>query len=284
MNLYFDNSTTSYPKPPEVGAAMLYCINNLKGSYSRGFSNDSQKIAEVFFETKELLSKIINAESSENIIFTPNATTATNTILNGLSLKNKRVIISPLEHNAIMRYLYNNKIKYDILPSNPDGSIIPEKISNYIKKNTALIIINHTSNVNGVIQDISQIKKYVTNTPILIDAAQSIGVEKIDVLNWDIDYLVWTGHKGLLGPSGTGGFYIKNPQTIKPFIYGGTGSVSDSFCMPDFIPDKFEAGTPNIPGIFGLHAALKNKPKSIDKSLILDFIDSLKKETDFNIF
>ena len=339
MNLYFDNSTTSFPKPQQVGEAMSFCINNMKGSYGRGFTKDSKKIAEIFFETREIIKNIINAKTEENIIFTPNATTAINTILSGLFLQNtychserseesrrcfvpqhdrlchserseesrrcfvpqhdklchsecseeshypfKKVLISPLEHNSVMRFLHNHQIKYDVLPSDINGRILFENAPNYIKKDTSLIIVNHTSNVNGVVQDISQIKKYAPNIPILIDAAQSMGVENIDVSNWDIDYLVFTGHKGLLGPSGTGGFYIKNPETIQPFIYGGTGSLSDSFNMPDFTPDKFEAGTPNIPGIFGLHAALSNKPKPFDKQIVYDFIDFIKKKTSYNIF
>ena len=298
MNKYFDNSATSYPKDPLVAETVATCLRDIKGSFSRGHTKDSIRIAEVFFETREMLAKLFNADKSENIIFTQNATMAMNNVLFGLDLYKKHVLVSPLEHNCVMRpleFLRKSKIlKYNILPANPDGSIIYEKIKKQIKKNTALIVINHTSNVNGLTQDINQIRKYIGNIPLLIDAAQSAGHENIDISKADIDYLVFTGHKGLYGPCGTGGFYLKDLNSLKSFVYGGTGSRSDSFDMPEFTPDKFEAGTPNIPGIFGLWAALKALPAltscqseisaTITSVPINSFIDFLKSKTDFEIY
>jgi cysteine desulfurase family protein len=280
MNLYFDNATTSFPKPPQVAEKMAYCLNNVKESYGRGFSKET---AEVFFETRELLKKLFNADKSENIIFTMNATQAINTILNGLNLIGKRVLVSPLEHNSVMRFLHAHSIKYDVLPVGSDGRIIPEKITDFIKPDTALIIVNHVSNVNGVIQDITAIKKSAKHTPILVDAAQSAGCIPINIQKSKIDYLVFSGHKNLFGPTGTGGFYVQNSEKLTPMIYGGTGSSSTTEIMPTFTPDKFEAGTPNIAGIYGLHAALTNHPGYIDPETVKDFIEFIKTKTSFNV-
>ena len=288
MNLYFDNSSTSFPKPPEVALAMKDCISNVMGNYSRGENYSNLLIAERFYETRTMLSEMFNISHSENVIFTQNATLGMNTILFGLDLRDKHVLISPLEHNCVMRPLeylrQNNNLQYEILPSEKDGSIKIGSIIKSIKKNTALIIVNHVSNVNGVTQDISKIKGVAPDISLLIDAAQSAGSERIDVSSWGIDYLVFTGHKSLFGPSGTGGFYIKKPETIKSFIYGGTGSVSDSLDMPSFTPDKFEAGTPNIPGIFGLWAALRHQPKTFDKMPLYKFINEIRAYPELNVY
>ena len=288
MNKYFDNASTSFPKPDIVVETMVDCIKNIMGSYNRGSTKNNIHIAEIFFETRELLANLFNADKSENIIFTQNATTAMNQILFGINLYKKHVLVSPLEHNCVMRPLEflkkNNIIKYSILPANPDGSIILEKIKSQIKKKTALIVINHASNVNGIIQNIQNIRKYVDDIPLLIDAAQSAGISNIDIKNSGIDFLVFTGHKALYGPTGTAGFYIKNPECMKPLVYGGTGSNSDSFDMPTFTPDKFEAGTQNIPGIFGLWAALKTlSPIQNHLPIVTNIIEFLKKNTDFDI-
>lgn len=288
MNLYFDNAATSFPKPDIVAETVFDCLKNIKGNYGRGSSKENIKIAEVFYETRELLAKLFNIKKSENIIYTLNASSAMSTILFGLNLQNKQVLISPLEHNCVMRpleYLKNHGIlEYDFLPSKKDGKIIATEIKKHIKSNTALIIINHESNVNGLIQDIASIRNQVPDIPLLIDSAQSAGLETINVTELDIDFLVFTGHKGLFGPTGTGGFYVKNSQLLKPLIFGGTGSRSDSLQMPDFNPDKFEAGTPNIPGIFGLWSALKNPPPKTDKPMIRNFIHFLKNNSNFNVF
>ena len=259
MNKYYDNASTSYPKPDIVAETVANTIKNVQGNHARGYSKDSLLIAETFYETREKLTKLFNAEKSENIIFTANATSAINTILFGLNLYKKHILVSPLEHNAVIRplhFLQKSKIlTYSFLPANPDGSIIFDKLKKHLKKNTALIVINHVSNVTGLIQNIKLLKKY-TDIPLLVDAAQSAGQIDIDITKSGIDYLVFTGHKALHGPTGIGGFYIQNPDTIKPLIYGGTGSSSGTLDLPKFTPDRFESGTPNIPGIFGLLVAL----------------------------
>ncbi|MGM0377394.1 MAG: aminotransferase class V-fold PLP-dependent enzyme, partial [Bacteroidota bacterium] len=152
-------------------------------------------------------------------------------------------------------------IRWRILPSDSDGKINPEKISQVVNKNTRLIVINHQSNVNGVIQPMAEIKKYKGDLPLVVDVTQSLGSIPVRGDEWGADFLAFTGHKGLLGPAGTGGFYVRFPDRLNPLCFGGTGSRSESFEMPLFSPDKFEAGTHNTVGLAGLLAALQNRPE-----------------------
>jgi cysteine desulfurase family protein len=294
MNLYFDNSTTSFPKPKTVIDTVAGCLCDISGSYARGITDSNIKIAEIFYQTRELLSELFHADCSDNLIFCANATTAINTILMGLNLRDKHILISPLEHNAVMRPIEflkkNANITYDMLPADTDGKINLSVIASKIQKNTALCIINHVSNVNGLIQDIASIKKHIPDIPLLVDAAQSAGVHHIDVGESHVDYLVYTGHKGLLGPTGIGGFYVREPKTLKPLVYGGTGSMSNSLDMPDFAPDIFEAGTPNTVGIFGLWAALRERKESgvsgdsECSEMVRDVIDFVQNQTDLDVY
>jgi len=290
LNLYFDNASTSFPKPQMVSESIKFYLEKVPGSYGRGFTASHKLIAEVFYESRELLTTLFHADKSEKIIITPNATISLNTILFGLDLRNKHVLISQFEHNSVLRPLNHLRqtvgLTYDFLNCDVDGSIILDDLPRQIRKNTSLIIVNHVSNVTGLIQNIHQVKKYVPGLPLVVDAAQSAGLEHIDIEEGQIDYLVFTGHKSLLGPSGIGGFYLKNPASIKPFYYGGTGSFSDSDDMPMFIPDRFEAGTQNITGILGLRASLNYliNQTGHDKKELFELLEFLKKETLFRVY
>lgn len=287
MNLYFDNAATSFPKPIEVAERINFCLTKISGSYGRTNSGSAMEIAEVFFDTREILANLFKIDRAENIFFTMNATMAMNTILKGIDLKDKHILVSNLEHNCVMRPLeYLRKefnVQYDFLLSDEDGLIIAEEIPKQLKKNTALIIVNHESNVNGVIQDIVSVKRYAGSVPVLVDGAQSAGQIDLDLKKADIDYFVFTGHKSLLGPTGIGGFYAKNPEKIQALLYGGTGSFSESLDMPDFSPDKFEAGTPNIIGVYGLNAALKAHKKTNYRDFVDLLSNGLSLNTDYKI-
>ncbi|HQN72980.1 MAG TPA: aminotransferase class V-fold PLP-dependent enzyme [bacterium] len=263
MNKYFDNGATSFPKPPEVAEEIARYLNEIGGTYGRSYHSKAIQVSKIVEETRNMFAKMINAHNSSNIVFTHNATHGINTVLKGLNLKNCEVAVSVLEHNAVMRPLTaiaeQNSIKIRFIPSFSDGLIDVSKVSEVITEKTALVVVNHMSNVNGVIQPVEEIKEIIGDKPILVDAAQSGGHIKIDVLK-GLDFVAFTGHKGLLGPTGTGILYIRNPEMLDSFIEGGTGSRSESVEMPQFMPDKFEAGTPNIAGIFGLRAALMNRP------------------------
>lgn len=264
MNLYFDNASTSFPKPKEVGEYInLYLSQGGtygRAAYPRVFS--SSKVVE---ETREILSKIVGTSLISNIIFTYNSTHALNTLIQGFRYKHKQILVSPLEHNAVGRpieYLRQNEsVAYGIMPHYSDGLINLEELKKVNLSKIDLVIVNHISNVNGLIQPIKDIKQIIGEIPLIVDASQSLGKVSINVDEWGIDMLAFTGHKGLMGPTGIGGFFIRDENLVRPLIFGGTGSNSDKLLMPDYCPDKFEAGTQNIMGIYGLYGGLKHQPK-----------------------
>ncbi|MBN1499012.1 MAG: aminotransferase class V-fold PLP-dependent enzyme [Spirochaetes bacterium] len=270
MNLYFDNSATSFPKPPQVAEAVEFYLNRLGGPYGRSAYSRSVSVSAEVEKCRDLLAEMLNAGDSSKIIFTPNATQAINIVLKGKNLSGTKILISHLEHNAVMRTLKHLQNTAGIIPvyfpSEKDGRIIPEKIHEVLSPEICLAVVNHQSNVNGVIQPAEEIKKQLGSIPLLTDMAQSAGKNKISADKSGIEYIALTGHKSLFGPTGTGALFIKNPELITPLIHGGTGSRSDSTDMPEFCPDMFEAGTLNIAGIFGLSASLQNLPHSLHTS------------------
>ncbi len=279
-NTYFDNAATSFPKPPEVAEGMARYLNEVGGPYGRSAYGRVLNVARIVEETRDLLAQRIGASDGDHLVFTSNATEALNTVLRGFPFKDSHVLVSPLEHNAVMRPLWalhtSGLLEFDVLPHFPDGAIDITRMSEMIRHNTHLVIVNHQSNVNGVVQDIGRIKKELGTIPLLVDASQSCGHERIDLDGWGVDYLALTGHKGLLGPTGTGALFLRDPSSVSPFRYGGTGSRSEEYEMPDYMPDRFEAGTPNIAGVFGLREALLHTPEyGHTRKEYLAFIDRL---------
>lgn len=264
MNTYFDNASTSFPKPPQVAQAISHYLTVNGGTYGRASYGRIVETARMVEACREKMTQILGVAKSDNICFTANATTAINTILQGIINTPTTIYTTSLEHNAVMRPLTdmvkNGLVTHQILPSHSDGVVDADNLPQI--DDNSLIIINHQSNVSGVIQPIAAIRQKAPQAKLLIDTTQSLG--SVDVMGdaWQADYIAFTGHKGLLGPSGIGGFYVREPESLKPFIMGGTGSNSDSFEMPSFMPDKFEAGTPNIVGIAGLLGALENTPQT----------------------
>ncbi|MCG8569233.1 MAG: aminotransferase class V-fold PLP-dependent enzyme [Spirochaetes bacterium] len=265
MNTYYDNGATSFPKPHEVSQAISRYLTDLGGPYGRSYYQRAIKVSETVESCRDLIAEKIGVSESEKVIFTSNATQGINIVLKGMNLNGKKIYLSPLEHNAVTRPVHRlideKEVEIDYLPGLKDGRIDIDKMKNLDYSQTGLIIINHQSNVNGVIQPIDRVKEIVKDLPVLIDAAQSCGHTGIDAEKNQLDFVAFTGHKSLLGPTGTGGIYIKNPDPLPPLMEGGTGSRSENCEMPDFLPDKFEAGTPNIAGIFGLQAALIHAPQ-----------------------
>lgn len=265
-NGYFDNGATSFPKPPQVAEAVALYLNTIGGPYGRSAHSRALDVARAVEDTREQIASLIGTEEAQRVVFAPNATHALNIILQGFVKDSQRVLISPLEHNAVMRPLTmlqkQKKVSIVQLPHCADGTVDVSRIQSVLKPDISLVIVNHQSNVNGIVQPIQEIKAAIGEIALLVDAAQSLGKAEVKVDEWGIDFLAFTGHKGLLGPTGTGGAYIGKNCSISPLVYGGTGSKSESFAMPDFFPDCFEAGTPNIAGIFGLGAALHHPPAS----------------------
>ncbi|MFI3262396.1 MAG: aminotransferase class V-fold PLP-dependent enzyme [Rikenellaceae bacterium] len=290
LNLYYDNAATSFPKPKEVADAMCRYINECGGTYGRAAYRRVVDATLLVEECRDSIAELIDADS-ESIFFTHNATHAANLVLQGINFTENDVIaISPLEHNAIMRpleYLYKEKgVKYIVTPHESDGLIKTHELEQFLVENKVkMLILNHQSNINGVIQHLSEICRIAKhcNVLVLVDATQSIGSSRVDVKYLELDFLIFTGHKNLLGPTGVGGAYIKDYSLVKPLIYGGTGSNSDSYIMPTHAPDIFEAGTPNISSIAGLHAALTaSKPKYHKFTNFLDLITEIKNIENLN--
>lgn len=257
--LYFDNSATSFPKPPEVNDSISSYLAS-GGTYGRGAYPRIFEATGMVEDAREKVGEILGVNKPENVVFTSGSTEAINIIIKGLDLNNKRILVSPMEHNAVMRPLHaitlQQNTKYSILEHFSDGTIDIKRIKDQLDSDVALVVINHQSNVNGIIQPIGDIKKEIGNIPILIDASQSAGATEINATRDCLDFVAFTGHKGLLGPTGSGGFYVAEPDLLSPLFHGGTGSNSDSYEMPESMPDRFQPGTPNLVGIAGLFGAL----------------------------
>lgn len=291
LNKYFDNSSTSFPKPKEVIDAVSEFLSNGGGTYGRASYGRVLNSTSIVEQCRDLLADTWNISSAENLFFCHNATTASNTIIRSLPLhKDKQVYVSAMEHNCVMRPLVERCVKegieWKVLPSCSDGRVDVEALDGIDFETVSLVVINHTSNVNGIIQPIGAISKKINaRAEIMIDATQSAGCCEIDVDGWEVDYLFFSGHKGLLAATGTGGFYARRPDAIAPLITGGTGSNSHSFLMPDIYPDKFEAGTPNIVGICSLLAALENRPVPLHERIdFFDFISEVSNIDGIKIF
>ncbi|MDI3527268.1 MAG: hypothetical protein PWR03_1451 [Tenuifilum sp.] len=260
LNLYFDNAASSFPKPLEVAEYTRMYLER-GGTYGRGAYDRVINVSRTVEETRFLLSQLMGTSLFENVIFTHNSTHAINIVLQGFKYKFKRVLISPLEHNAVTRPIEHLRekigLKFDVIPHKSDGQISLEELGQLDLNRYDLCIINHISNVNGVIQPISKVKQVIGNLPLLVDASQSAGYFELEADKWNVDFIALTAHKGLMGPTGVGCLFIRNTELVSPLMFGGTGSRSDSFLMPEHLPDRYEPGTPNILGIYGLNGALK---------------------------
>ncbi len=260
MKIYLDNAATTFPKPPEVYTSMMNYMMNIGTNPGRGVSTASLAGNRVVLNCRYAIMDFFHFDKVENVIFTPNITTSLNTLIKTSVRKGWHVITSSMDHNATLRPLNSLSekgiIELDIVPCSKEGFINIDDFINTIKPNTKLVVLSHASNIIGSIQPLEAIGKICKNRNIffVIDAAQTAGVLPLDFYKLNCNALAFTGHKSLLGPQGTGGFLIddKLNQQCIPFIEGGTGSLSSSIVQPDFLPDKFESGTLNAPGIAGL--------------------------------
>lgn len=261
--IYLDNAATSYPKAPGVAERMADYILNIGANVNRGAYDLSYGAENTVYETRELLCELFNFNKPENVIFTKNVTESLNVLIKGLLRAGDHAIVSSMEHNAVMRPLnsLDHKIEYTVVSCNVLGELATEDLECSIKPNTKAIIMTHASNVCGTILDLEKVGAICQkhNLFFIIDGAQTAGFLDMDFQKLNADSIGFTGHKGLLGPQGIGGFIINDrlAQEIHSLIEGGTGSLSDTEQQPNFMPDKFEAGTLNIPGIYGLNTSLK---------------------------
>lgn len=260
--VYMDNGATSFPKAPGVAESMSDYILNVGTNVNRGAYSSSFKAENIIYETRELLCELFCFNKPENVIFTKNITESMNVLIKGLLKEKDHVIVSSMEHNAVMRPLNSlNKVEYTKVLCSKTGELSIEDVENSVKPNTKAIIMTHASNVCGTILDLEKVGQLCRkhNLFFIIDSAQTAGSIDIDINKLNADAIGFTGHKSLLGPQGIGGFIVNDRinNEITTLIEGGTGSLSDREIQPDYMPDKFESGTLNIPGIYGLNASLK---------------------------
>lgn len=261
--IYFDNAATSYPKPECVFMAVKSYFEDIGANAGRASHRRAHDASKLVFEAREVVAELINVRDSSRIVFTQGATESINLAIFGLRLNEEdHIITSSIEHNSVMRPLRylekEKKIMIDIIKCDRSGQLNPSDVESKITKKTKLIIINHASNAIGTILSIKEIGKIArrNNIPFLVDAAQTIGCLPINVEQDNIDLLAFSGHKGLLGPQGIGCLYIGEGIELNPLKFGGTGSHSQFEVQPDFLPDKYESGTLNLPGIAGLKAGI----------------------------
>lgn len=288
MNLYFDNASTSFPKPPEVAGEIARYLNDVGGTYGRAAYPRIVEATGMVERCRDAVATLMGVGDASKIAFTGGATMAINTVLQGFGLpRGARALVSPLEHNAVMRPLNALGAEVQVLPSFADGFVNVERLRDVETDGVALVVINHQSNVNGVVQPLSEICEWAHSRGIrvLADCSQSLPYSALAADLWGLDYAVFTGHKGLLGPTGTGGFYAREPLSLEPLVCGGTGSRSESFEMPEAWPDRFEAGTPNMAGIAGLLAALENRPGTAhSRGDFLDLVSAVAGLSGFRVF
>ena len=258
--IYFDNAATSFPKPAQVHAAMVHYMQAVGANPGRAGHQLSVEASRIVQNTRESIARLFNIPDPARIAFTLNVTESLNTIINGFLNPGDHVITTAMEHNSVMRplkYLEElGVISLSVAPCDYKGILDLDAVRHLIQKRTRLMVLNHASNVCGTLQDAQAVKSIIGDIPLLLDAAQTAGCYPIDVMAVPIDFLAFTGHKGLLGPQGTGGFYIREGLSVRPLKRGGTGSLSEKLHQPDFLPDAFESGTQNNVGLAGLGAAI----------------------------
>ena len=265
QEIYADHAATTYPRPPAVVEAMVSYLRDVGCNPGRGGYHRALNAARLVYDTRSLLVDFFHVPRSEQVVFTPSVTYALNLVIKGLLTPGDHVIISSMEHNAVVRPLTRlaaeKSIYVERIPCQTDGTLEPNQIKHALRKNTRLVILTHASNVTGTILPVYEVGEILAGTDILycIDAAQTAGTEDLNFSDLQCDYLAFTGHKGLLGPPGIGGLCLsERAATItKPLVEGGTGSRSEEEQQPEFLPDKFESGTQNAPGIAGLAAGIK---------------------------
>jgi cysteine desulfurase family protein len=260
---YFDNAATSWPKPAAMIEAIIRYNAMIGGNPGRSAHHRSLNAGRIILETREALAELFGCDALR-IVFTQNATEALNICLSGLLQADDHVITSSMEHNSVMRplrFLESQGVQLSVIPCSGDGLLNPDDVRTAIRPQTRLVIVTHASNVTGTIQPLAALGQITRDHEIAfcVDAAQTAGVLPIDVEHMAVDLLAFSGHKSLFGPQGTGGLYIREglEKRIRPLMRGGTGSRSEFEKQPDFMPDKYESGTPNTIGLAGLGAGVR---------------------------
>lgn len=274
--IYFDNASTSFPKPEMVRKGVADLIENTTGSSMRTANTEK---TDIIFETRKKLAKLLSVDFPTSIIFSSNATDSLNMIINGFLKEGDHVVSTAIEHNSVVRPLIRlhkeKNVKISWIKSDCYGYVDPDEVINAVDENTKLVIVNHASNVTGTVQDVEKIgqklKEY-PNTRFLVDASQTIGHIPIDNKKINADFIAFTGHKALMGITGVGGYYINPEIEIRPLKVGGTGVLSELLVQPKGAPLEYEAGTMNTIGIgslsYGIDYLNKIGISEISKELV----------------
>lgn len=262
--VYMDNGATAFPKAPDVGTAMADYIQNVGCNIGRGGYAPAYDAAAVVLETREQIHRLVGGPSARNVMFTPGATHSINYLLKGLLRAGDRVLTTQMEHNAVMRPLMQLEragVQVEYLPCSQRGELVMGALAERITPEVRAVVMTHASNVAGTILPVAEVGALCRKRGVflLVDGAQTVGCTPVDMGEMGIDGLAFPGHKGLLGPQGVGGLVVTDELSaaLEPLVAGGTGSKSESLEMPSFLPDRLEAGTLNLPGIYGLNAALQ---------------------------
>jgi len=263
LAIYLDNAATSYPKPSKVYEAVSNYMRDLGASPGRGSYQAARKADEIIYNTRELLAELFGIDDLTRMVFTCNVTESINLALKGFLKAGDHVITTQMEHNAVWRSLKvlenQRRIQISTLHCPKGLSFDLRELESTICPETRLVVVNHASNVTGTIMPVKEVGHICAakKIPLLVDSAQTAGVLPINVQEMKIDLLAFTGHKGLLGPTGTGGLYIAPGIVLDPLKQGGTGGDSLLEQQPEHLPDRYEAGTLNAAGIAGLGAGVR---------------------------
>lgn len=259
--IYFDNAATSFPKPDSVIAAVNHYLRDIGANPGRSGHFRSVEAGRLVLSAREQIARLFNLNNPMRVIFTANATEALNLAIRGILRPGDHAVTSSMEHNSTLRPLQElqkaGQISFTIVNAAPNGILNPGDVLQAVRNNTKAVVLNHASNVTGYVQKISDIGLFCRENGItfIVDCAQSAGNIPVDLQKENIDLLAFSGHKGMLGPTGTGGLILSNNfdfMTLSPLKFGGTGSLSDRIDQPEFLPDRFESGTLNVSGIAGL--------------------------------
>lgn len=261
--VYLDNAATSYPKAPGVASAMADYVEKVGATINRSSYASAQEAGLVTLSLRERLCRLFNHPDPTHAVLTPGATAGLNMVIKGLLRPGDHCLVSSMEHNAVMRplvQLEREGVAFERIPCDAQGRLRLEALPGMIKLNTRLVVMAHGSNVCGTVQDAEAVGKICRErgVPFALDAAQTAGHIEVDFERFGLSALVVPGHKGLLGPQGIGALLLDADfaRRLTPLVAGGTGSASDSEELPGWMPDRFESGTPNMPGVYGWEAAL----------------------------
>ena len=261
--IYLDNGATSFPKPEEVYEFMDSFYREFGVSPGRSGYDLCMETGELVEITRAMMAKFFNGKDTNRLCFSYNSTDALNLIINGMLKEGDHAVTTTIEHNSVLRPLYHqykyNGVEVDYVPFDDKGFVDPDDFPKKFKKNTKLVVVNHASNVIGTIQPIKEIGKYCRerDIPFVVDSSQSVGKIPVDIEELNVDVVVFTGHKSLLGPTGIGGLYVREGIEIRHTRAGGTGVRSAVKTHLFEYPYRLEYGTLNVMGVAGLHAGLK---------------------------